>query len=439
MLSPETAGTHRRSPNWFLVVLIVIAAIGCAGLAGWLVSRKSGKGAIAALFAPQPAVHSDLGDTFNILLVGRDARLLGNPSLDGKIRNKRENVYHSDVIVIAHFNLPLRRVTLLSIPRDMLVVIPGFSHPDDRLDFPGMDKITHASAYGRDSLLRKTIERNYGIRIRREMALDFDSFRMSFGLLQPFLGKLAFGNRELGNPEQALMFVRDRRHFANDDLDRSRHSVLFVKTIVQRLWRRLDSRFAGWLAGQTLALLGKDTDVSADDLQYIVGELRRRKFNPDSTETAVMVGEEAPVTLYAYGQTLSCCLPVYSENEKQVDYYLRDKLDVKAFSFMEQNQKIPWPGYVFADYDLMPDTASVDSLNPEYRKLLREKGEALNRDSARHADSLRQRDSFGSPARRDTAKGGAKPAALGKTGAKPAKSVKAQPTLKKPPVKPKGK
>jgi anionic cell wall polymer biosynthesis LytR-Cps2A-Psr (LCP) family protein len=425
MSSPEPTAFRNshsaiRIPLWLIVTLVVVAVVGLAGLGGWLVSRKGGKGPESAIRNPHSAVpRSDLGDTFNILMVGRDARLLGDPGLDGKRRNKRESVFHSDIIIIAHFNLVLRRVALLSIPRDMLVSIPGFSHPDDRLDFHAMDKITHVSAYGRDSLLRKTIEQNYGIRIRREMALDFDSFRMGFGLLQPFLGKLAFGNRELSDPEQALMFVRDRRHFANDDLDRSRHSVLFVKTIVQRLWKKLDNRFASWLAGQMLNLLGGDTDVTADDLQYIVGGLRRGKFSPDSIETAVMIGVEAPVTLYSYGQTLSCCLPVYGEIEKQVDFYLRDRLETTAFSFMEQNQKIPWPGYVFGDYDLMPDTARTDSLNPEYRRALREKGESLKRDSARRADSLRRRDTAGSPARRDTAR---KAKSQAKTGTVPGKT-----------------
>jgi len=404
----EMNPSRRPGPNWLVVTLIVIAAVGLAGLGGWLISCKPGTGSISALFAPQRAARSDLGDTFNILLVGRDARLVGDPSLDGKRRNKRENLYHSDVIIIAHFNLPLRRVTLMSIPRDMLVAIPGFSHPDDRLDFREMDKITHASAFGRDSLLRKTVENNYGIRIRREMALDFDSFRMSFGLLQPFLGKLAFGNRELGDPEQALMFVRDRRHYANDDLDRSRHSVLFVKTIIQRIWRRLEGRFASWLASQMLALLGSDTDVSVDDLQYIIGELRRREFSPDSIETAVMVGEEVPVTLYAYGQTLSCCLPVYRENQKQLDYYLHDKLDAGASSFMEQNQRTPRPSYVFASYDPTPDPAPAESPNPEYRRTLPEKDESPNRDGKPRADSLERLDTTRNPFPGDTAKGKAR-------------------------------
>jgi hypothetical protein len=440
MSLPEVNPPRHPGPNWLVVALIAVGAIGLAGFGGWLVSRKGGKGLNSAVRSPQSAVpRNDLGDTFNILLTGRDARLLGDPSLDGKKRNKREAAYHSDVIIIAHFNLPLRRVTLLNIPRDMLVVIPGLSHPEDRLDFPAMDKITHASAYGFDSLLQKTIEKNYGIRIRRRIALDFDSFRMGFALLKSLVGKIKFGDRELSNPDSALMFVRDRRHFANDDLDRSRHSVLFVKTIIQRIWPKMDNRFVAWLAGNGLTMLGSDATVTQDDLQYIVTRLKRERFNPDSIETAVMIGEEGPVTLYAYGQTLSCCLPNYGENEKQVDFFLRDKLDTKAFSFMEQDQKIPWPGYDFENYDLMPDTTHVDTLSPVYRRLMLEKGQFLNRDSTRRADSLARRDTGKLRVAADTTKGKAKSDTSGKTRAKPAKVEKAKQEPKKQPKTGKGK
>jgi hypothetical protein len=374
--------------------------------------------------APAPVrrarFQSGLGDTFNILLTGRDARLVGDPTLDGKRRNRRDNVYHSDVVVIAHFNLALRRLTLLSIPRDMLVVIPGHAQPESRTDFCNMDKITHVSAYGRDSLLVRTVEKNYDIRIRRRVALDFDSFRMGYALLKPFLGRMSFGDRELNTPDEALMFVRDRRHYANDDLDRGRHAVLFIKTILQRLWPRLDNRFIEWLVAQSLALLGSDTDLSADDVRYIIRELKTRKFRPDSIETAVMIGAEGPVTLYSYGQTLSCCLPVYDENEKQIAYYVKDRLDVQAWSFMEQNQRIRWPGYVFENYDFMPDTTRIDTMNPAWRKLRTEK-DTLRKDTLH----LRRKDSTG----RDSL--APRPAARPETTAAPTKLKPAQSSQQK--------
>ena len=371
---------------------------------------------------PAPRFKSALDDTFNILMTGRDARLLGDPSQDGKQRNRRENVYHSDVIIIAHFNLLLRRVTLVNIPRDMLVTIPGYSHPESRTDFCNLDKITHASAYGRDSLLIRTVEKFLGIRIRRRVALDFDSFRLLFAVLRPFLGKLAFGNRELNTPDSALMFVRDRHHYANDDLDRSRHSVLFVKTIVQRLWPRLNNRFLSALAPPAFGLIGPDTDLSTDDLHYIISELQHVKLNPDSIETAVLIGEEGPVTLWSYGQTLSCCLPNYEEIERQVAYYLRDQRNVPAFSFMEQTQKIRWPGYVFEDYDFMPETTAVDTANPVYQRLLMEKPQLSGRDSARlrHADSLARKDSTRTLPKHDTTMTKGKPGKIPKGKTQPA-------------------
>ena len=367
------SSSERGFALWALLLIIVVAIIGLAALAGVLLTpRGSSPKPLIALFRSPPA-RSNLGDTFNILMSGRDARLIGDRSQDGKKRNRRETAYHSDMIIIAHVNLPLRRVTMVSIPRDFLVEIPGFTHAENRTDFTHLDKITHASAYGQDALLVKTIEKNLGIRISRHIALDFDSFRLGFKLLQPFLGKLVFGNRALTTPDSALLFVRDRHHFANDDLDRSRHAMLFVKTVLQRLWPKLDSRFMQWLLPQGLQMLGSDTDLSPDDLQYIIQRMKSQFMKPDSIETALLVGAGAPVTLWEYQQTLSCCIPAWNEVEKQVDFYLRDKRNVEAVSFMEEDQKIRWPGYVFENYDFMPDTLVADTTNPEYRRLMLEK------------------------------------------------------------------
>jgi anionic cell wall polymer biosynthesis LytR-Cps2A-Psr (LCP) family protein len=405
---PES--NRRTGPNWLVISLALLAVLGMVALVGYFLAggrpRKMGtppvfgaKTGSVPFFRPH--FLTNLGDTFNILLIGRDARLVGDPSQDGKKRNKRENVYHSDVLVIAHFNLPQRRVTLVNIPRDMLVEIPGISHPEDRQDFCNLDKITHATAYGKgDALAVKTVERFCGIRIRRRIAVDFDSFRLGYRLLRPFLGKMVFGSRELKDPDEALMFVRDRRHYPNDDIDRSRHSVLFVKTVIQRLWPKLSNKFTSWLLPQVLSLIGADTDLASDDVQYVMTELRTRRFAPDSIETAVLIGAGAPVTLWSYGQTLSCYIPNYGEIEKQVDYYLKDRRDVPAFSFMEQNQKIPWPGYCFDSYDFMPETVAVDTTSPAYRRFMMERdtlgaSSLTRRDTgkARTLDALGEKDS----------------------------------------------
>lgn len=390
---------HPGRPNRSLLALVPIAVVGAAALLGWYVTHRKPSPATpqSAIRSPQPALPNGLGDTFNILLTGRDARLLGDKSQDGRRRNAREKDYHSDVIIIAHINLTLPRVTLVSIPRDMLVVIPGYSRAESRTDFPHLDKITHVTAYRGDPLLIKTIEKLLGIRIPRRMALDFDSFRLGFALLKPFLGKVSVGNRTLTTPDSALMFVRDRRHFPNDDIDRSRNSLRFVKLTLTRLWSRLDNKFLGRLLPQVLSLLGNDTDLTAGELQAIITRLRQRRFVPDSIATAVLIGVPGPVTLESYGQTLSCYIPAYNEIERQANYYLKDKLDAPAPSFMEQNQKIRYPGYCFENYDFMPDTSRIDTLNPTWRRL-----PATGQESLRNAGSARLRDSLAREQRGDT-------------------------------------
>ncbi|MEO0107737.1 MAG: LCP family protein [candidate division WOR-3 bacterium] len=358
-----TRETLRPSGIALIPLLVILVAMALAVAVILLLVQGTGRQPPLISLVLPPPVKSDLGDTFNILLTGRDARIVGDKSFDGKRRNRREDVYHSDIIIVAHVNLPLRRVVLVNIPRDMLVPIPGVSHSSDRTDFCNLDKITHASAYGKEALLVRTIEANLGIRINRRAALDFDSFRLGYDLVRPLLGRLSLRGRSLGTADSALLFVRARRAWINDDIDRSRHSLLFIKAVVQRLWSKLSAPAQQIVLPRVLNLLGNDTDLSSGDIRYVIRELKARRFNPDSIELAVLVGNPSPVTLWDYGQTLSCYLPAWNVIERQVDHFLRDRLDIAAPTFMEQDQKIRWPGYVFADYDLLAKLAPSDSLD----------------------------------------------------------------------------
>ena len=111
--------------------------------------------------------------------------------------------------------------------------------------------------------------------------------------------------------------------------------------------------------GRMLAIVGEDTDLSTDEVHQVTNGLRRAGFSPAKTETAVLVGEGADVTLTRYNQTMSCYLPAYGEIEKQAARFLMDKKDVDAISFMTQ-EKFRAPGYLFAGYVVPTDSA--DSL-----------------------------------------------------------------------------
>jgi LCP family protein required for cell wall assembly len=89
-------------------------------------------------------------------------------------RNDRE-IPRTDTIMIGKVDVRAPRVNLISIPRDLLVDIPGY----------GKDRINTAYVYGEQfkepgggiGLLQRTIEKSFGIRVDHFGLIDFQCFR----------------------------------------------------------------------------------------------------------------------------------------------------------------------------------------------------------------------------------------------------------------------
>jgi len=89
-------------------------------------------------------------------------------------RNEQE-IPRTDTIMIGRVDVRLPSVNLVSIPRDLLVDIPGY----------GKDRINTAYVYGEQfkepgggiGLLKRTIEKNFGVRIDHFGLVDFQCFR----------------------------------------------------------------------------------------------------------------------------------------------------------------------------------------------------------------------------------------------------------------------
>lgn len=99
-----------------------------------------------------------LKDRINILLLGIDEP---DPDTPGT------SVRRSDTMIVASVNPKDGTASLLSIPRDTRVAIPGRQ---------GLDKITHAYAYGGAALAVKTVEQLLGIPISYYTAIDWQGF-----------------------------------------------------------------------------------------------------------------------------------------------------------------------------------------------------------------------------------------------------------------------
>ncbi len=217
-------------------------AIGCGGLAvGVLILLAGG------LYLLQRAYNGEVGRVAGALPSGA-----GRPASTGRGENwlligsdRRADIpsmgARADTIMLVHLSGRGDRVSLISIPRDGWVPVPGH----------GTTKINAAFAYGGPSLLIRTVERLSGVRIDHYAALDFGGFvKMTdaLGGVDVTITKDTYdpmherrwkaGSQHL-NGVEALDFVRQRWNLPDGDLDRIKRQQAFLHALAAKA---LDTR-----------------------------------------------------------------------------------------------------------------------------------------------------------------------------------------------------
>lgn len=194
----------------------------------------------AELVTPVPEAMPQLRldpSIVNILLIGRDTP-------------KDSGTYRTDVMIIASINKTASAVTLLTLPRDLFVYIPGWT----------MNRINTAAAHGDAigypgggvALLEQTILYNLGIPIHGWARIDFDGFKdvvdilggvdipvscemTDWRLKAPGLDLQDADNWELFtvtpglwemDGDMALWYARSRKRSSDFDRSRRQHQVL---------------------------------------------------------------------------------------------------------------------------------------------------------------------------------------------------------------------
>jgi LCP family protein required for cell wall assembly len=220
--------------------------------------------------------------TRNILLIGTDQRDL-------------DVVGRTDTIMVLAVDAPNNRASLISLPRDLYLPIPGV----------GYSRINTAYAFGEERkpggglpLLMSTIERNFGIPIERYVRIDFSGFQGVVDALGgvdvvvdcPLYDELIYRyfqvyTLEPGayrmNGEQALYYARSRK--TTSDFDRARRQQRVLLAIRKRV---LDGNLlpripALWLAMRDIV----DTNLSPGD----IAELARLGATLDGKDLYGMV------------------------------------------------------------------------------------------------------------------------------------------------------
>lgn len=189
-----------------LGVVIVVLALGAAGVAFWLVKSL---GEIDR-YDDVAVDGAPAGEPVNYLLVGSDNR---GTAVEKDENGKTVTGQRSDTIIVVRLDPASGHADMLSVPRDLWLPIAGGS---------GSARINSAYSQGRQVLL-DTLRQNFGIEINHYVEIDFQGFKKlvdsidgvslwledavrdkSSGLYVPEKGCVTLDG------EQALAFARSR-------------------------------------------------------------------------------------------------------------------------------------------------------------------------------------------------------------------------------------
>lgn len=180
----------------------------------------------------------------NILLIGSDSR-----SGDGNAKYGRDSgTERSDTTILLHLAADRRSATAVSLPRDLMVDVPGCLRPDGTRTEPMFAMFNYAFQVGGSGCTIRTVEKLTDVRIDHHMVVDFHGFKdmvdavdgVEVCLKAPIRDKAAKLRLPAGrvtlDGEQALGYVRARKSLGNgSDTDRMDRQQRFLGALVNKV------------------------------------------------------------------------------------------------------------------------------------------------------------------------------------------------------------
>jgi LCP family protein required for cell wall assembly len=285
---PERATRRRHPVRTFLVAmaaLVMVPVLLLGGVALYLEHRLTGQvHRIDDVFTglsdrPDRATGAARG-AVNILLLGTDRRS-DEPTTgrDARAAPWLPGAQRSDAIMVLHIDADRRGASVISVPRDAWVPIPGH----------GMGKINAAFSHGGPSLAVHTVEQLTGVRIDHLAVVDWDGFRH----LTDQLGGVTLdiprtvhdryrditwtAGRHRLNGDQALAYVGQRAGLPGGDFDRIHRQQYFLRTLLdETLTQELvrSPRKAYGILDVLTENLSIDSDWSVAEMRRLLLSLR---------------------------------------------------------------------------------------------------------------------------------------------------------------------
>lgn len=229
MQTDKTDGTRSKKPRRLkkiiaLTLAFILCALSALGVGYWWYTSKLDK-QVARLENPfssieesaRPQTQSE-SECTNILVLGSDSRIS-----DGDLDKWQVGAQRSDVMMVVQFSPGTNSLSVLSIPRDSWVDIPGY----------GKGKINWAFSYGGPALAVQTVENLLGVRLDHYAVMDFTTFTNLTDELGGVTMTTATEGTRHYNGEEALKFVRERKSLPNGDIDRGRRHQQWLKAIMK--------------------------------------------------------------------------------------------------------------------------------------------------------------------------------------------------------------
>ena len=241
----------------------------------------------------------------NVLLAGVDQRsgLTRHQELALHVGNDVSS--NSDTMMLIHVSGDRSRVTVISIPRDSWVNIPGH----------GFNKINAAYGLGGPKLVVQTVEANTGLTINDFVQVNFLGFVkvidalggvnicLPFAVDDPYSGLHLAKGRHHVSGITALEYARDRHSFATSDLARIQDQQHLLSSMLTeaissgtlanpvKLDRFLHAALAAIKVDQGLnvaALADQMRGVSPSDVRFMTVPLSNYNYQTPSGELAVL-------------------------------------------------------------------------------------------------------------------------------------------------------
>ncbi|MDO9379182.1 MAG: LCP family protein [Nocardioidaceae bacterium] len=243
--SSQPRARRRHPVLWGLLACVVALALIIGGAGFYLQQRLSSQvtripDSFAGLSDRPSRADGAAGRAVNILLMGSDKRDDAADHTDAEDSADAESSWapglqRSDTLMVLHVAADRRSASIISIPRDSWVDVPGY----------GKNKINAAFSLAGPSLAVETVEKLTNVRIDHLAIIDWDGFRSltdALGGVEVTIPETTVdtirdktwqaGTRRLDG-EEALLYVRQRYGLTGGDFDRVKRQQNFLRSAMQ--------------------------------------------------------------------------------------------------------------------------------------------------------------------------------------------------------------